>query len=130
MEQAPVAPKITSTIKKFYVQRGSRVKKGQPLAELENRDLSAAAQSSKGEFDQAEANYATTVGASLPQQIQKAELDAVAAKSAFEAQQKVYYSRKELFHQGTIPRRDLDTAGVAFLQPRSQHDQPPKKLAD
>ncbi len=130
LEQATVAPKITSTIKKFYVQRGSRVKKGQPLAELENRDLSAAAQSSKGEFDQAEANYATTVGASLPQQIQKAELDAVAAKSAFEAQQKVYESRKELFQQGAIPRRDLDTAEVAFLQARSQNEQAQKQLAD
>src|ERR1700741_1382706 len=107
LQQATVAPKISSTIKKFYVQRGARVKKGQLLAELENKDLSAAAESSKGDFEQAEANYVTTVGASLPQQIQKAELDAVAAKSNFEAQQKVYDSRKELFQQGAIPRRDL-----------------------
>jgi HlyD family secretion protein len=130
LEQATVAPKITSTIKKFYVQRGSRVKKGQPLADLENRDLSAAEQSSKGEFEQAKANYETTIGASLPQQIQKAELDAVAAKSAFDAQQKVYDSRKELFQQGAIPRRDLDTAEVAFLQARSQNEQVQKQLAD
>jgi HlyD family secretion protein len=130
LEQATIAPKITSTIKKFYVQRGSRVKKGQPLAALENSDLSAAAESSKGEFEQAEANYATTVGASLPQQIQKAELDAIAAKSAFDAQQKVYDSRKELFQQGAIPRRDLDSAEVAFLQARSQNEQAQKQLAD
>jgi multidrug efflux pump subunit AcrA (membrane-fusion protein) len=130
LEQATVAPKISSTIRKFYVQRGSRVKKGQPLAELENRDLSAAAESSKGEFEQAEANYATTVGASLPQQIQKAELDAIAAKSSFDAQQKVYDARKELFQQGAIPRRDLDSAEVAFLQARSQNEQAQKQLAD
>jgi HlyD family secretion protein len=130
LEQATVAPKISSTIKKFYVQRGSRVKKGQVLAELENKDLSAAAESSKGEFEQANANYETTVGASLPQQIQKAELDAIAAKSAFEAQQKVYEARKELFQQGAIPRRDLDSAEVAFLQARSQNEQAQKQLAD
>jgi multidrug efflux pump subunit AcrA (membrane-fusion protein) len=81
LEQATVAPKISSTIKKFYVQRGAPVKKGQLLAELENSDLSAAAEASKGDFEQAEASYATTVGSSLPQQIQKAELDATAAKS-------------------------------------------------
>src|SRR5437879_6956293 len=114
LEQATVAPKITSPIRKFYVQRGARVKKGQLLAELENRDLSAAAESTKGEFEQAEANYVTTVDASLPQQIQKAQLDAVAAKSNFEAQQKVYESRKELFQQGAIPRKDMDSAEVAF----------------
>ncbi len=130
LEQATIAPKITSTIRKFHVQRGARVKKGQLLAELENKDLSAAAESSKGEFQQAEANYATTVGASLPQQIQKAELDAVAAKSSFDAQQKVYDSRRELFQQGAIPRKDLDAAEVAFLQARSQNEQAQKQLAD
>ncbi len=130
LEQATVAPRISSTIKKFHVQRGARVKKGQLLAELENSDLSAAAESSKGDFEQAEANYVTTVGASLPQQIQKAELDAIAAKSSFDAQQKVYESRKELFQQGAIPRRDLDSAQVAFLQARSQNEQAQKLLAD
>jgi len=130
LEQATVAPKISSTIKKFYVQRGARVKKGQLLAELENSDLSAAAEASKGDFEQAEANYATTVGSSLPQQIQKAELDATSARSNFEAQQKVYESRKELFQQGALPRRDLDSAEVAFLQARSQNEQAQKQLAD
>ncbi len=130
LEQATVAPKISSPIKKFYVQRGAHVKKGQLLAELENRDLSAAAESSKGDFEQAEANYATTIGSSLPQQIQKAELDAVAAKSNFAAQQKVYESRKELFLQGAIPRKDMDSAEVAFLQARSQNEQAQKQLAD
>ena len=130
LEQATVAPKISSTIKKFYVQRGARVKKGQLLAELENSDLSAAAEASKGDFEQAEASYATTVGSSLPQQIQKAELDATSAKSNFEAQQKVYESRKDLFQQGALPRRDLDSAEVAFLQARSQNEQAQKQLAD
>src|SRR6266704_311944 len=106
LQQATVAPKITSTVRQFLVQRGSRVKKGQLLAVLENKDLTAAVESTKGDFEQAEATYVTTVNASLPQQIQKAELDAAAAKSAFDAQQKLYESRKELFQQGALPRRD------------------------
>ena len=130
LEQATVAPKITSTVKKFFVQRGSRVKKGQLMAELENADLSASAESSKGDYQQAEANYALTVGAGLPQQIQKAELDTAAAKSAFEAQQKVYESRKELLQQGAIPRRDVDAAEVALAQARSQYEQAQRQLAD
>lgn len=130
LEQASVAPKITSPIKKFYVQRGTRVKKGQPLADLENADLSGAALASKGDFKQAQATYVTTVSAGLPQQIQKAQLDAETAKSAFDAQQKVYESRKELFQQGALPRRDLDSAEVAFLQARSQNEQAQKLLTD
>jgi HlyD family secretion protein len=130
LEQAVITPKITSTISKFYVQRGSQVKKDQVLAQLESADLAGAAEQSKGDFEQAEASYATTTGASLPQQIQKAELDAAAAKAAFEAQLKVHDSRKELFEQGAIPRRDLDTAEVMLMQARSQNEQAQRQLSD
>ena len=130
LEQATVAPKITSTVKRFHVQRGTQVKKGQLLVELENADLSGLALASKGDFKQADATYVTAVNAGLPQQIQKAELDAAAAKAAFDAQQKVYDSRKELFQQGALPRRELDLGEVALLQARSQNEQAQKQLAD
>ena len=130
LKQATVSPKITSTIADFKVQRGSPVKKGQLLAVLENRDLAAQAEASKGDFDQADANYAITVNAGLPQQLQKAELDAAAAKSAFDAAQKVYDSRKDLYQQGALPRRDLDSAQVALAQARSQNEQAQKQLSD
>ena len=130
LQQAVITPKITSTIKRSYVQRGSHVKQGQLLAELENADLTGAAEQSKGEFEQAEASYNTTTGASLPQQLQKAELDAEAAKYAFEAQQKVYDARKKLFDEGALPRRDYDAAVVALAQARSTNEQAQKQLAD
>ncbi len=130
LQQAVLTPKITSTIKTFLVQRGSHVRKGQVLAILENADLSAAAEQSKGEFEQAEAGYATTTGASLPEQIQKAELDTASAKSALDAQQQIYNSRKELFEQGGIPRRDFDSAQVSLMQARSQYEQAQKQLDD
>ena len=130
VQQAVVTPKITSPIRQFLVQRGSRVRQGQLLAVLENKDLAAVAEQSKGEFAQAEAGYATTVGAGLPQQIQKAELDTAASKEAFDAQQKLYDSRKDLFQQGALPRRDLDSAQVALAQARSQYQQAQKQLDD
>lgn len=129
-QQAVITPKITSTIKEFRVHRGSRVHKGQLLAILENADLSATAEQSKGEFEQAEASYTTTTVASLPQEIQKAELDAAAAKTAFDAQQKVYDSRRELFQQGAIPRRDFDAAEVALAQARAQAEVTQRQLED
>jgi HlyD family secretion protein len=130
LEQAVITPKISSTIRKFYVQRGLRVKQGELLAVLENADLAGAEEQSKGEYEQAEAGYATTTESSLPQQIQKAELDAAAANAAYEAQKKVYDARKSLFAQGAIPRRDLDAAEVALVQTRSQSEQAQKQLAD
>ncbi len=70
-------------------------------------------------IEQAEAAYTTTVTSSLPQQIQKAQLDADSAKSAFEAADKVYNSRKDLFQQGALPRRELDAAEVALSRKRA-----------
>jgi len=55
-------------------------------------------------------------------------LDATSARSNFEAQQKVYESRKELFPTRRSPRRDLDSAEVAFLQARSQNEQAQNNL--
>ena len=130
LQQAVVTPKITSTIKSFQVQRGARVRKGQLLAVLENADLSAAAVQSKGEYEQAEAGYVTSTASSLPEQIQKAELDTSSSKTAMEAQQKVVDSRKELFDQGALPRRELDAAEVALTQARSQYQQSQKALDD
>jgi HlyD family secretion protein len=130
VQLAVISPKITSTIKQFLVQRGSHVHQGQLLAVLENADLSAAAEQGKGDYQQAQAAYVTTTDASLPQEIQRAELDAAAAKVNFTAQQKVYDSRKELFAQGAIPRRDLDSADVALAQARSQFQQVQTQLDD
>src|SRR6478672_9656523 len=130
LQQAIVTPKITSTIKSFEVQRGARVHQGQLLAVLENSDLSAAAVQSKGEFEQAEAGYVTSTASNLPEQIQKAELDAVSSKTALDAQQKVFDSRQQLFQQGALPRRDLDAAAVALSQARSQYEQSQKQLDD
>jgi multidrug efflux pump subunit AcrA (membrane-fusion protein) len=130
LQQAVIAPKITSTVKSFAVQRGAKVRKGQLLAVLENADLSAAATQSKGEYEQAEGTYVISTASSIPQQIQKAELDAASSKAAADAQKKIVDSRKELFQQGALPRRELDAAEVALAQAESQYQQAQKVLDD
>lgn len=130
LQQAVVTPKISSTIKSFAVQRGARVRKGQLLAVLENADLSAAATQSKGEYQQAEGAYVTSTASSIPEQIQKAELDALSSKAAADAQKQIVESRKELFQQGALPRRELDAAEVALAQAQSQYQQAQKVLDD
>jgi multidrug efflux pump subunit AcrA (membrane-fusion protein) len=104
------------------VKRGGRVHSGQLLAVLENKDLSAAAQDSKGSYDQAQAAYETTTAASLPEEIQKAKFDADVAKQAYDAEVKVYESRKNLFAQGALPRKDFEQAGVSLAQAKSQYE--------
>jgi len=120
-QQAAIVPKISAPVQKFLVKRGAKVHQGQLLAVLENRDLSAVAQENKGAYDQAEAAYTTTTGATLPEEIQKAEADAQQAKKALDAQEKVYESRQQLFQQGALPRKELDQSTVDVTQAWNQY---------
>lgn len=126
--QAAVTPKISAPVRQFFVTRGATVRKGQRLALLENRDLSAAALDNKGALDQAEAAYKTSVGATVPEDMQKAELELQNARQALDAEQKLYESREQLFKEGALPRKDLDQARVSLAQARSQYEIAKKRL--
>jgi multidrug efflux pump subunit AcrA (membrane-fusion protein) len=120
--QAAITPKIVAPVKTFYVNRGSRVHAGQLLAVLENRDLSAAEVETRGSYQQAEANYGIETASALPEEWQKAEYDLNAAKENYDAEQKIYDSRKNLYHEGALPRKDFDQAAVALIQAKSQYE--------
>ena len=122
LQQAAITPKISAPVKAFYVKRGAKVHKGQLLAVLENRDLAAAEVENQGNFEQAQAAYETTTAASLPEEIQKAQLDVKGARQTLEAEEKVYHSREELFQEGALPRKEMDQAGVSLTQARSQYE--------
>jgi HlyD family secretion protein len=128
LTQSAITPKISAPVKAFYVKRGSQVRQGQLLATLENRDLAAAAQDSKGAYDQARATYQTTTAATLPEELQKAELDANASKASLDAQEKIYKSRQELFSQGALPRKELDQGLVDYTNARNQYELAQKHL--
>ena len=128
VQQSALTPKISAPVKAFYVKRGSKVHRGQLLATLENRDLAAAAQDSKGSYDQAQAVYTTTTTAGVPEEIQKATLDESGARKLLDAEQKIYDSRKELFQQGAMPRKDFDQAGVDLTNARNQYEIAQKHL--
>ncbi len=126
--QSAITPKISAPVKKFYVVRGQKVRQGQLLATLENRDLAAAALDNKGAYEQAEAAYSTSLGATLPEENAKAELDVQTAQQELDAQQKLYDSRQDLFKQGALPRKDLDAAAVSLAQAKSAYNIAKKHL--
>src|SRR6202163_3682121 len=84
-DQAAIVPKVVSSIKKWNVERGSHVKAGQLLGELENQDLTGAAMKSQGGYTQAEVTY--------QMQIQKSGQDLKFAKQSFDSAQKFYDGR-------------------------------------
>ena len=122
LHQAALVPKISAPVEKFYINRGSHVRKGQLLALLENRDLQAGAEQNKGEYEQAQAAYETTTAATVPEEVQKAELELKAARQSLQTEQQTYNSRKNLYQQGALPRKELDAAAVSLTQARNAYE--------
>src|ERR1035437_9484858 len=75
LAQSAISPKVTAPVKKFYVQRGSRVHAGELLATLENSDLAAAELDNKGSYTAAQATFETATKATAPEDFTKAKLD-------------------------------------------------------
>jgi HlyD family secretion protein len=122
LQQAAIVPKISAPVKKFYVDRGARVRAGQLLAELENGDLAGSVVENQASYDQAEANFQTVARATVPEDLNKAELDVRNAKEARDQQQRLYESRQALLKEGAIAQKDVNDAQVAFLQARNQYE--------
>jgi HlyD family secretion protein len=121
IQQAAITPKISAPVSRFYVNRGDRVQKGQLLVVLENRDLSAAVVDNQGAYEQAQAAYALETSSALPEEWQKAELDLKISKEALDAEQKVFDSRQQLFRQGALARKELDSSAVSLAQAKAQY---------
>jgi HlyD family secretion protein len=122
LAQAAISPKVTAPVKKFYVQRGSRVHAGELLATLENSDLAAAAMDNHGSFTAAQATFETATKATAPEDLTKAKLDLAQAKSTLDLDQSIVNARSELLKQGAIPGRDLDTAKATLVQSQATYD--------
>lgn len=119
LNQANITPKISAPVRRFLVNRGDKVKQGQVLAELENRDLAAAALEGKGNFEQAQSNYRTTTASTVPEQVTKAQTDFDAAKESLDAAKKLLDNRQQLFREGALARKLVDEAQVAYAQAKA-----------
>lgn len=128
LAQAAIAPRISAPIRAEYVQRGARVRKGQLLVSLENRDLQGSALDSKGAVNAAQAAYTTATQATIPEDVQKAQLDVSQAKANLEVANRTAEERKRLLSQGAIAGRDADTAIAAAVQAQATYDTAVKHL--
>jgi multidrug efflux pump subunit AcrA (membrane-fusion protein) len=98
------------------------------LAELESRDLVAAADESRSQLALAQTAYRTTTRATVVEDRTKAESDALSTRQALDAAKVLYNNRVELQKQGALAQKLVDDAKVAMVQAQSQFDTAQKHL--
>jgi multidrug efflux pump subunit AcrA (membrane-fusion protein) len=127
--QATIVPKISAPVRKFLVQRGDHVKKGQLLAVLEDGDLRANAAESQQLYQQAQANLENTKASLMPDDLTKSKNDVAASREALDAARTVYQNRVALFKEGALAQKLVDDAKVLLVQAQSQFDTASQHLA-
>jgi multidrug efflux pump subunit AcrA (membrane-fusion protein) len=129
MAMAALSPRISSPIRSEYVQRGSHVRRGQVLLTLDDADLQGVAMDSKGALDAADASFAAMTKATIPQDVQRSELDVAQAKANLDVALQTAADRKKLFEEGALPGRDADIAAAAAVQAQATYDVAKKRMA-
>jgi multidrug efflux pump subunit AcrA (membrane-fusion protein) len=122
INQSNVTPKISAPVRRVLVNRGDHVKAGQVIAELEAADLEAAANESKGLYNQAQSQYQMLNGATALDDRTKAQADATAARQALDAAKKVYDNRVQLVKEGALAQKLADDAQVTLAQAQAAYD--------
>lgn len=107
LAQAAVAARISAPIRELKVRKGSPVIKDEVIAVLENGDLEAARNETRGALQEAESSLARLSAGGLPGELERAQAQLSTAKSALDTAEKIYERRKALVDQGAIPTREL-----------------------
>ena len=130
-QQAAIVPKISAPVKRLYVQRGARVRAGQLLLELENQDLAGAAAESRAAFDLAEATFETTARATVPEEVNKAELDRPRPPKIFSTlSRRALRTARISTRKARSLRKSVNEAQANLSQARSQYETAKKRLED
>ncbi len=120
--QANISSRITAPIRRLNVRKGDDVKAGQVLAVLESRDLEAEQADALAALADAEALLEKTRKGTLPTDLQRARSELVAKEAAMTLAQRIYDRRSDLYRQGAISARELQTSEADRAQAKANYD--------
>jgi multidrug resistance efflux pump len=147
-----VTPQVMGSLKKIYVDQGSRVQAGQVLAEMENLEIANNYEETKGELASQKASLDLLLAGSRPEEIEKAKrvvetkkaelnslsrvneeravlLEIVAKKEAELENARVTHERSQkLLETGLIARNDADRDRTAYEVQRKELSEAKGKL--
>jgi HlyD family secretion protein len=113
-DQAAIVARVNAPVSKFYVDKGSPVRAGQVLAELENKDLTSSLNENQAGVEQAEAALQTAA--------QKAAQDLNLAREQLDQAQKVFNNRESLLKQGALAVKDVEDARISLTTSQNTYE--------
>ncbi len=115
-----VASKIPGRIDSLCVQEGDYVTKGEYLAILGGREVSARVEQARGAMNAAFAKMKMTESGARPQELEAAEKVYLQAKAQYELMEKTFNRVTKLFNDNVISSQERDQAETQYISAREQ----------
>lgn len=126
--EAHISSRITAVVQQMLVHKGDRVRKGQLLVVLDQRDLAAQRADAVAGVTSAQAALQKTQTGTIPTALTQARGDVQAKKAALDLATKVVTRREQLLQQGAISERDLQSSRAQLAQAEADYNAAQKSL--
>jgi len=118
--EVQVYPKITATIEEMQVDSGDSIKKGDMIALLESGELQAQAAQAEAALEVVQARWMQMEVGARPEELAQAEDLVAKAKANLKDAESNYGRMKALYQQGTIAKRQFETAELAYTVAKAE----------
>jgi RND family efflux transporter MFP subunit len=109
-----IYPKITAQIEEMRVDSGDTIKKGEVIVLLESDELQAQLAQDEAALETMQAKWAQMEAGTRPEELSQTEDLVAKAEANLKDAENNYQRMKALFRQGTIAKRQFETAELAY----------------
>ncbi|SHK09099.1 RND family efflux transporter, MFP subunit [Geosporobacter subterraneus DSM 17957] len=109
-----LAFKSSGKIDAVFVKKGDQIKAGQPLLQLDTKDLTYGLSAARGQMEAAQAQYEKAVNGAVPEDIRQMEANVKKAEAAYIFMKDQYEKLEKLYASGAVSQKDLDKIKVEF----------------
>ncbi|MEN9216705.1 MAG: efflux RND transporter periplasmic adaptor subunit [Gloeomargarita sp. HHBFW_bins_162] len=109
-QRVNLSPKVSGQLVALYVEQGDRVRQGQVIARMDDRELQTRRQQALANLRQAEARLLELERGNRPEEIAQVRAQVQAARSRYELARQRRQRNQELLTQGAIAQDTLDAA--------------------
>ena len=129
VDEVSLSPKMGGKVEQILVKEGEKVKAGQVLIKLEQKDVASQVNQAQAGYDAALAHLSSLEKGQLPQQIAQLESAVNQAEANYKNAKENYDRMKELLDQGAISKQQFEGIELQYNVAQEQYESATTQLS-
>lgn len=129
VDEVSLSPKLGGRVEAILVREGEKVRAGQPLIRLEQKDVITQVNQAQAAYDAALANLSSLEQGQFPQQLAQLESALKQAEANYNNAKENYERMKELFNEGAIPKQQFESVELQYNLAKEQYESAKTQLS-